>query len=1205
MIFLNKMKKPIAFVLTLALLFGSMGLTGVGTEEVYATTPTAEESLEKAVEYYSSEEQNWTLGNWEELLAIYGASNITSSGVDLRQWELPGVPANTTGVRGYLPQILTSLLLGEDPSVYVNLLLNDTNSEFSSYPDVHAYGMLALEIASNAGIEPPSTSYSALTAATYLMSLQESNGGFSGEYDGGSATADTSGYVALAMAPYANSPDFSASVGALVTYLETSQMESGSYPFYGSESPNSTAVVVWGLSAIHAVTTDSALKTKIANIQAKALPALTKWQNENGSFWASYMGEGTFDSFTSRQVMIALYDIASGEDLFRQIERTRSPYVSRFIRIESVAHLPVSVTISALSNDTSDTIATLAWDKANMSGAFASDDYVIPELSSSMVFLGSNVTTRSAFDQTSIIGQLNQPQTITLLNAETQEPLAFVPITIDGSYVGYESASPYGVLKTDSNGQLTIPGEKFLTAKRYLISTSAAGVSRDSCQISIQSGQSESRIVSVRIEGINSSILDDDVVTVTTSGIKKLTAYDAITKALRDQGISYTIYGGWIASIGDINDHRFGLASWDYDYWNFFINGNFSSLGINSYVLEDGDEILLYYGNRSTAQVQPTTAYENGVLTVSASGISGATVTLSGGALSSSRTGETNASGVALFDDVDSGIYTLQIEKYSETVSAGGLFLPLAVRLAPDYQVKLYNESTLSNNTPLDFGSIANTSPQAVAVSQSVGSPVIKIATTGLLPEIKVYSGNANNMELLIPQGTTIAASGTGWDGTLELPRTISFSLTGKTVSSAIVIGSPSRDFTFDKPVRILLPGASTKKVGSINAAGTFEEITQTLTFDTASQTAEELTTAGKTAGKLVSGTDLVVWTKHFSTFVTYTDATSSRNSNPAEDSATLRVIGYNGSNSATILSTKTIEIENDDTPITLLRKAGLSYRRSGGYISEIEGLEEKEYGEYSGWKFSVNGVYPSVGASSVLLKNGDAVVWKYVTSLEVKEESLPLESPLTETLTEGAIETALSQFSDIAGIEWYATPVGFLVAKGIFSGKPGNVFDPNGHITRAELAITLARAAGADLSASQESTFEDVASGLWFSSAVNWAKAQGIVSGYQNKDGTYKFTPNNNITRQDMAVMIKNFRENVLNEGQDSTVSSTDFEGFVDQNVISPYAKDAVSAMQQIGIISGVANSDGAYSFLPQQTATRAEAAVMVHRLLLNRNML
>ncbi len=129
---INTFKKPIAFVLTLALLFGSMGLSGLGANEVYATTPTAEESLEKAVDFYSSEEQNWALGNWEELLAIYGASINANSGVDLRQWELPGMPTNTSGIRGYLPQVITSLILGIEPSSNVNTLLtNDSDSIFA------------------------------------------------------------------------------------------------------------------------------------------------------------------------------------------------------------------------------------------------------------------------------------------------------------------------------------------------------------------------------------------------------------------------------------------------------------------------------------------------------------------------------------------------------------------------------------------------------------------------------------------------------------------------------------------------------------------------------------------------------------------------------------------------------------------------------------------------------------------------------------------------------------------------------------------------------------------------------------------------------------------------------------------------------------------------------------------------------------------
>lgn len=55
----------------------------------------------------------------------------------------------------------------------------------------------------------------------------------------------------------------------------------------------------------------------------------------------------------------------------------------------------------------------------------------------------------------------------------------------------------------------------------------------------------------------------------------------------------------------------------------------------------------------------------------------------------------------------------------------------------------------------------------------------------------------------------------------------------------------------------------------------------------------------------------------------------------------------------------------------------GTSY---GTYVVAIGGLAEKEHGGKSGWMYSVNGTAPMTACSNYVLKNGDNVVWYYVT---------------------------------------------------------------------------------------------------------------------------------------------------------------------------------------------------------------------------------
>ena len=127
-----------------------------------------------------------------------------------------------------------------------------------------------------------------------------------------------------------------------------------------------------------------------------------------------------------------------------------------------------------------------------------------------------------------------------------------------------------------------------------------------------------------------------------------------------------------------------------------------------------------------------------------------------------------------------------------------------------------------------------------------------------------------------IPAGTTVTGS-SSWDGTIAAPTATSttISLAGSTVTttSAVTVGSSKYDLIFSSPVELTFAGQAGKKVGFYDTAGTFSEITDTcdgVGTPTVGGNALATTSPGA-ACKVDSGSDLVVWTTHFSTFTTYT----------------------------------------------------------------------------------------------------------------------------------------------------------------------------------------------------------------------------------------------------------------------------------------------------------------------------------------------
>ena len=112
---------------------------------------------------------------------------------------------------------------------------------------------------------------------------------------------------------------------------------------------------------------------------------------------------------------------------------------------------------------------------------------------------------------------------------------------------------------------------------------------------------------------------------------------------------------------------------------------------------------------------------------------------------------------------------------------------------------------------------------------------------------------------------------------------------------------------------------------------------------------------------------------------------------------------------------------------------------------------------------------------------------------------------------------------------------------------------------------------------------FEDVLPDSWWYNAVLSAQSVGIINGY---DG--RFMPYSSIKRQDAVVMI--YRA-LLACGKAEAAPSEE-NSFKDGSSVSGYARTAVTALSEMGVIQGY----NGY-FRPNDTITRAEAAALIYR--------
>ncbi len=187
---------------------------------------------------------------------------------------------------------------------------------------------------------------------------------------------------------------------------------------------------------------------------------------------------------------------------------------------------------------------------------------------------------------------------------------------------------------------------------------------------------------------------------------------------------------------------------------------------------------------------------------------------------------------------------------------------------------------------------------------------------------------------------------------------------------------------------------------------------------------------------------------------------------------------------------------------------------------------------------------------------------------------------------TEDPVIPDTAYFNDVPAGVWYEAFVYDLTSRGILQGKTATSFAPNDAITRGEFAAILARMSGETMPQA-EKTFCDVAADAWYASYIAWASVKGIAQG-----SGIGFAPNANITREEMALMLYRYVQNVSGAtlpDKNATAVFTD-----DQNIAS-YAKEAVTAMQRGGILGGKESN----RFAPKDNATRAEAAKMISLLL------
>jgi len=175
-------------------------------------------------------------------------------------------------------------------------------------------------------------------------------------------------------------------------------------------------------------------------------------------------------------------------------------------------------------------------------------------------------------------------------------------------------------------------------------------------------------------------------------------------------------------------------------------------------------------------------------------------------------------------------------------------------------------------------------------------------------------------------------------------------------------------------------------------------------------------------------------------------------------------------------------------------------------------------------------------------------------------------------------------KYSDIKESNSFKSSIDFVVSRELFGGTEIDKFEPDKSMNRAMLVTVLHRLE--NMPKVGDLNFDDVPLNEYYSNAVAWSTKEGIIKG--KGDGFY---PNDNITREELAVILFNYAKKY----KIAKTLNMDVENFKDSSDISSWSNEAMQWAIQSGLIGGKGND----ILDPKGNATRLEVAIILQRLI------
>lgn len=210
----------------------------------------------------------------------------------------------------------------------------------------------------------------------------------------------------------------------------------------------------------------------------------------------------------------------------------------------------------------------------------------------------------------------------------------------------------------------------------------------------------------------------------------------------------------------------------------------------------------------------------------------------------------------------------------------------------------------------------------------------------------------------------------------------------------------------------------------------------------------------------------------------------------------------------------------------------------------------------------------------------------KYSTDSKNNREETTESTTFKNYFTTQATTKAATDFSDISHRQWAVASIKAMASKGIILGVGNGKFEPDKSCTRADFTIVLTKILGID-GKNAKTNYSDVANTDYFYNYVGVAKDNSIECGVAGD----KFRPKDNITREEMMVMV--YKGLISVQGESMNADLSVLNKYTDASKIAEENKQAVAALVSSGAIAGTSDT----TLDVKSNITRAQMAVIMNK--------